>query len=224
MKGHRLRTAALVVTASALAAGASAQGTLAVGGRDTREVLTESVAEQMGLAPERIHVEVAGDSSAEADSLLVRGAGEGRWIVTLWRRDSPTRRYVRVGVRREAAVAARDVMRGAEISVDDVRMEQIVDWTASTATAFDPVGMVATRQHTAGEAFAMPAVRPPLLFNGGDEVEAVLEQSGVTMRVRAEALQSGRLGESVRVRLMSGKRMSGRAIARGVVQLIPGAA
>ncbi len=70
----------------------------------------------------------------------------------------------------------------------------------------------------------MPAVRPPLLFNGGDEVEAVLEQSGVTMRVRAEALQSGRLGESVRVRLMSGKRMSGRAIARGVVQLIPGAA
>lgn len=225
MRGLALRAIGLALAASALAtAPSSAQGAVTVGARDFRAVLTEAVAEQVGLEGDRVQVELAVDDAALIDSLQVRGAGEGRWIVTLWEGGSSSRRYVRVGVRREAPVAARDVRRGTEIAVEDVRQVEVVDWTGSRAPALDPVGMVATRALLAGEVLAEPAIRPPLLFNGGDEVEAVLEHPGVIMRVRAEALQSGRLGESVHVRLTSGKRMTGRAIARGVVQLTPGGA
>jgi flagella basal body P-ring formation protein FlgA len=199
-----------------------AQRVAAVGAHDFADVLAELVAPGLGVSPERVRVDWAGDPPV-ADFVRVDGAGSGRWVATLWSAGVVTRRYVRVGLERQVPVAARQLDRGEEIAHEDVRLESRVLWGAAAGDAvdLDAVGMVASRVVAEGEILAAPAVRPPLLVRGGEEVEAVLEQSGVLLRARAEALGSARRGESVYVRLTSGKRMAARAVGLGVVRLQP---
>ncbi|MEQ1856945.1 MAG: flagellar basal body P-ring formation chaperone FlgA [Longimicrobiales bacterium] len=204
---------------------AHARQAMAVGSRAAADVVAERVAPELGVVPDRVRVEWPGD--AVADSVLLTGAGPGRWIATAWNAGLVTRRYVRVGVERDVPVAARALPRDHVIAPEDVRVEPRVLWgvgALSVAEVLDPIDRVTSRMLEEGAVLEAPAVQLPLLVHGGDEVEAVLEQPGVVMRIRAEALGSARRGESVYVRLTSGKRMAARAVDRGVVRLILGGA
>jgi flagella basal body P-ring formation protein FlgA len=216
---------AFVVGASTWGGDASGQA-LVVGGGDqeAHEVLTRVVAEALGLPSEVVRIEVLGGLPSEVDSVQVEGGATDRWIATMWGAGGVARRFVRVGTSRSIPVATRTMERGEQVGLQDIRMEERVSWRGVGSTLSDPVGMVTTRVVTAGEPLQEPSVRPPLLFRGGDEIEAVLERAGITMRVQATALRSAREGEAVDVRLTSGKRMSGMAVGPGLVHLIPGGA
>ena len=181
------------------------------------------IATRWDLDAAQVRVELMdGSVTSPVDSLLVRGGTSDRWIVTLWAGDGVTRRFVRAGVARPVPVASGDLPRNHEVLAEDVHTDTRVVWGPPRPPAPHPVGMVTSRRGTAGEPLAAPAVRPPLMFKGGDPVEAVLDQAGVHLRVRAEALASAREGDRIFVRLESGKRMAALAIAKGLVQLITG--
>jgi flagella basal body P-ring formation protein FlgA len=218
-------TVALAAWASA-APRADAQPSAGIRERAVTDVVAELVAPGLGVDPERVRVGWSG-SDATADSVSVVEAGSGRWIATLWNGGASVRRYVRVGVEGDVPVAARALARGEVVAAADVRVETRVRWSAGGPPAddlLDPVGMVASRAVAEGEVLSAPAVQQPLLVRGGEQIEALLVQPGVVMRMRAEALGSARRGESVYVRLTSGRRVTARAVAPGVVRLIPGGA
>ena len=184
--------------------------------------LTEAIALEWERAPEQIRVELEGSIPEGADSLTMVPGSRDRWIVSVWIETEVTRRFARAGVVESVPVASRDLPRGTEVAEEDVTFADVVVWGAPRGPAADPVGLVAERLVSAGEPLVHPSVRPPLLVSGGDEVEALFEQPGVVMRVRAEALASAREGDRIFVRLASGKRMSARALERGVVELLVG--
>jgi len=218
-------TVALAAWASA-APPADAQPSEGIRERAVTDVVAELLAPGLGVAPERVRVGWSG-SDAAADSVSVVEAASGRWIATLWSRGASVRRYVRVGIEGDVPVAARALARGEVVAAEDVRVETRVRWSAGGTPAddvLDPVGMVASRAVAEGEVLSAPAVQQPLLVRGGEQIEALLVQPGVVMRMRAEALGSARRGESVYVRLTSGRRVAARAVAFGVVRLIPGGA
>jgi flagella basal body P-ring formation protein FlgA len=192
------------------------------GGPEALEVMALLIAPIVGVSPDRVRLDVVGGLPSAVDSVSVAGASNGRWIATLWVGVTPARRFVRVGALRPVAVAARGLERNQEVGSEDVRIEERAVWQDFDAPTLDPTGMVTSRVLREGEELRPPSVRARLLFRGGDDVDAVLELSGVSLKVKAEALASGRLGEPVTVRLHSGKRMSGRVIGPALVTLIPG--
>jgi flagella basal body P-ring formation protein FlgA len=192
------------------------------GAPETHHALSRLLATPLDVPTEKVRVEVVGGFPPYVDSAGVDRAGGGRWIASFWVGDAVSRRFLRVGSVRSIPVAVEALDRGTAVQPEDVAMEERVVWERLAAPPADPVGMVATRLIPAGEALAAPSVRPPLLFKGGDEVDAILERSGLVLRVKAEALSSGREGETVLVRLTSGKRMSARAIGPGLVHLTSG--
>jgi flagella basal body P-ring formation protein FlgA len=191
-------------------------------GAVTDEV-TRAVAGVLGLPATGVRVQMSGGAPPSIDSLVVTESSTRRWIVTLWGPDGPVRRLARVGVVGETAVASRRLERGHEVDEPDLRREFRVHWDR-TQPPIDPVGMVTTRVVEEGEGLVPPSVRAPLLFNGGESVQALFEQGRVQLRLQATALGSARWGEAVHVRLSSGKRMSGRAVGPGLVRLTPGGA
>ena len=189
------------------------------------EAIERLVAEELELPVETVRVEVVGGLPELVDSVDVGPGGTGRWIATLWAGETALRRFVRVGANLTVPVASRTLERGISIGPEDVRTEERVVWYVDGNGAVpEPIGMVTSRVLQEGDLLSDPAVRPPLLVNGGDEVDAVLERSGITLRVKAEALASAREGELLHVRLTSGKRMSAKAVGPRLVHLNPGGA
>lgn len=185
----------------------------------------DRIAEQMGVGPERVRVAFsgrrAGLSGQTPDSLSLAAGEGGRWIVTSWMGGSVARGVVRVGLVVETGVAARDLARGHVVGPEDVTPTEHVHW-GEVPASIDPVGLVTERRVRVGEVLIDPVVRPPVLVAAGERVEAVWMGSGVELRVRAEALGSGRKGGRVHVRLESGLRMEATAVSEGLVYLVGG--
>ena len=112
-----------------------------------------------------------------------------------------------------------------QVMVDAVNtMAEAIAWGPPAEPLPDPTGMITERVIQEGEILRSPAVRPPLFVRGGDAIQAVLREPGVVMRLKAEALSSAREGERVLLRLASGLRTEGTAIAPGLVELTSGGA
>jgi flagella basal body P-ring formation protein FlgA len=215
--------ATLVVAPAMVPTVAYAQSAIATDGLPALELVAREVARAWGTPAEIVRVELVGDLPPGVDSLLVEAGGRDRWILKMWVGEGSIRRFVNAGVMAPAAVATRDLVRGVTVDSADVRIEPRVVWGVPDPDGFvDPVGMTTERVIAAGEALVAPGVRPPLLVHGGDSVEAVLERSGIVMRVQAEALGSARDGEKLLVRLASGMRTEARVVAPGIVTLIEG--
>jgi len=188
-------------------------------------VATAEVAGVWGIRTSAVRLELVGDLPTSVDSIRVEEGGRDRWIMTMWIDGGRVRRFMKAGAMAPFAIAVHALERGVTVDSTDVRIEARVAWGAPDPARFiDPVGMTTERVIAAGEALMTPAVRPPLLMRGGDSVEAVLTRSGVVMRVQAEALGSARGGDTVLVRLASGRRVEARAVAPGIVALIGGGA
>ncbi|NNF28967.1 MAG: flagellar basal body P-ring formation protein FlgA [Gemmatimonadetes bacterium] len=186
---------------------------------DARAALVGQLAALWEVAPTLVRVELPADAPTSVDSVSIDGGSGDRWIATFVVDGYVVRRFVRVGHQQDVAVAAADIPRDHVLGPDDLAMGSQTMWGPPSAPGPIPDGWVAHRRIDAGEVLAEPAVRPPFMVRGGDEVEAVFVRGGVVLSIRAEALSSARSGEPVSVRMPSGKRMEGHAVAPGRVAL-----
>jgi flagellar basal body P-ring formation protein FlgA len=105
-------------------------------------------------------------------------------------------------------VAARIIPRGHVLSADD-----ITELPASNGErpAFRRVaaGWVARRLIAAGEPLREPSVTPPVTVLPGDTVDAIKTASGLTLTLKATALQHAAIGDRVAVRVDARRRFEG---------------
>ena len=184
--------------------------------------VARGVADIWNVEWDRIRVDFSVDVSAPVDSLQLVSGSTDRWIVTLWTDGQAVRRFARVGLVQELPVASRSLERGQVVGPEDVAYVARTVWGEPISSFPDPVGMVAERVLSAGDPLEAPGVRPPVIVRGGSEVEAVLVHDRITLRVRAEALSSARLGDRIDVRLASGVRATGRVVGPGLIELTSG--
>ena len=184
--------------------------------------LVGDVAVAWSVDPTIIAVDVRGGIPEGVDSLHAQPSSPETWVATLYMDGRAIRRFVDVGHRAEVDVAALAMPRGTVLDAESIE----IGWRVLPGPPSGPrasvVGMVAERALDQGEILESPAVRPPVVVRGGDQVEAVLRQRGVTITVPGQALGSARAGEEVRVRLASGVRRRATATGDGFVTLIPG--
>lgn len=184
--------------------------------------LVRQVAERWGVDDSRVDVRVLVGIPDGVDSVRVAESSPSKWIATFYTRDRSFRRFIDVGHVALVEVAAAPLRRGTTVESSSIEHAIRVVPGPPGDPGPSAVGMVAERTLRTGDVLRHPAVRPPYVVRGGDEVEAVLEQGVVTMTLLGEALGAARAGELVQVRLATGVRRRARAIADGVVTLIPG--
>lgn len=150
---------------------------------------------------------------------LVGSGHAGNWIVQL---DEGRDRFgvrVRAGVRRIQFFAARPVSQGATVQRADVQSREAVEWGPPRAELPDPVGMVARVPVDSGDALKAPALRAPVAVQAGSQVRVLVLQGAVRLEVTGIATGSASAGESVAVRLETGRRVRGTATAEGYVRI-----
>jgi flagellar basal body P-ring formation protein FlgA len=128
---------------------------------------------------------------------------------------------VHIEVHGEVVVLAQPLPRGTVLQRSHLRLEQqdvgrlSAGYLASPEEASD---MVLRRALQAGTVLTPQMVEPPRLVQRGQRVLLLAETGSVAVRVEAEAMGDGALGERVRVRnLSSQKIVEGQVLSHGVV-------
>ena len=129
-----------------------------------------------------------------------------------------------VAVRVPVWVVQRSLGPGAPLTADVLAVERRpldrLPVRAIRATAA-LTGRVAARRLRRGEVLTEAAVTTPRLVRRGDPVQVVVRAGAVSVRSAGTALQTGRLGERVRVRLPSRRVLTGAVRGAGIVEVIP---
>lgn len=117
-------------------------------------------------------------------------------------------------------VAARDLARGAALTADDIAYRAAdAGVAAANSSAEVGVGWVTRRVIRAGETLRPPAVAPPEVIRAGEPVEVRWSGEAIELRLQGVAAASAREGERVWVRLATGWRVEGEAVAPGQVEI-----
>ncbi|SDP93468.1 flagella basal body P-ring formation protein FlgA [Rhodoferax sp. OV413] len=111
-----------------------------------------------------------------------------------------------------AWVAKNNINAGAVLMPDDA-MEAEVDWAedASPVVALPEqwIGQVATRSWAAGQAIRQSMVRAPQVFQAGTQIRVLAQGPGFQVTSDGQAMTAGVVGQPARVRMESGRVMSG---------------
>ena len=111
-----------------------------------------------------------------------------------------------------AWVAKSNINAGAVLMPDDA-MEAEVDWAedASPVVALPEqwIGQVATRSWVAGQAIRQSMVRAPQVFQAGTQIRVLAQGPGFQVTSDGQAMTAGVVGQPARVRMESGRVMSG---------------
>jgi flagella basal body P-ring formation protein FlgA len=122
-----------------------------------------------------------------------------------------------------AWVMKRNVPANSVLQADDAEMVSEVDWAENrspvVALPEQWVGMQAAFTLMPGQALRQNAVRPPQVFSVGSQVRVSTSGVGFEMSATGHALTAGMVGQSARVKLLSGKVVSGPVSKTGVVEL-----
>jgi flagella basal body P-ring formation protein FlgA len=158
--------------------------------------------------------------------LTVAGTGADGWWTVHFHHPQEARPdfalRVRAGFTSEVPVAARALDRGVKLRPEDIAWTEAPVW-GQPGDAGGPVvepGWVTRRVLRKGELLAPPAVEAPVLVKGGESVEIIWVRGAISLRLRGRALQSGTLGERVRVRTESGHRLVGTVDGPGRVVIL----
>jgi len=112
-----------------------------------------------------------------------------------------------------AWVVQRAVAPGAVLQAGDVAPGE-VDWADHPAPVLvrqaDWLGVTAARGLMPGQVLRQNMVRPVQVFNAGTEVKVLVKQAGFQMSATGRAMGHGFLGQPVRVKMPSGRVVSGR--------------
>ena len=104
------------------------------------------------------------------------------------------------------------VAAGTVLSAQDA-MEAEVDWAEESAPVMaNPdmwVGQVAARSLVAGQALRQSMVRPPQLFRAGAQVKVLAQGPGYAVASAGQAMSAGVAGQTVRIRMSTGRLISG---------------
>ncbi len=105
-----------------------------------------------------------------------------------------------------------DIAAGTVLSPDDAVLAE-VDWAQENNTILaDPalwVGQTASRQLSTGQALRLGLVKPAQVFQAGSTVRVVAQGQGFSVTSDAQALSAGVIGAVARVRIDSGRILSG---------------
>jgi len=186
----------------------------------------DRIAVRWGLDPALVAVQL--DPAPEGwacgtAALALEGAGSGgRWTL----RAQPgagcaaLALKVRAGVWKNVMVAARDLPRDHTVRVGDMTSTAEIRWgEPDEREAPSPEGWRTRRLVREGEPLVEPAVQPPLLVRPGQSLELVWQRGAVSVRAAGKAAGSAALGGSVLVRTDSGRRIQGKVVGPGVVDV-----
>ena len=117
---------------------------------------------------------------------------------------------------RRAVVSARFIERGKRLDPTDLRVDHIATRLAANAITDDlssVVGGETLRSYEPGEPILTNTIRAAVMVKRGDLAVLRIGVAGLSVTVRAEALQDGRKGESIKLKNReSGKVIMGRVI------------
>ncbi|NJD20986.1 MAG: flagellar basal body P-ring formation protein FlgA [Gemmatimonadetes bacterium] len=189
-------------------------------------VAREQVATRWGVDPALVAVELdaaPGAWNCGVAAVALEGAGSGgRWTL----RAEPDggcgslALKVRAGVWKSVTVAARDLPRDHTVRADDLRSAAEVRWgEPDERETPSPEGWSTRRLVREGEPLVEPAVQPPLLVRPGQSLEVVWRRGAVSVKAAGRAAGSAALGGTVLVRTDSGRRLQGRVVGPGVVDV-----
>lgn len=112
-----------------------------------------------------------------------------------------------------AWMLTRTVAPGEVLRAGDARLGE-VDWAAHPAQVLvhqdDWLGVASARGLAPGQALRINMVRPVRVFDSGADVKVVVKQAQFHLASSGKAMSHGFVGQPVRVRLGSGKVVSGR--------------
>ena len=132
--------------------------------------------------------------------------------------------YYRLTVYDRVLVATMDIRAEAEITPANARVEERAVDTSPETTISDFVrlgGRVAGRYIRKDVAITPAMLAMPIVVRPGSPVELVLNTNGVVVRAEGVALESGRIGYTIRVRnAHSGKLLRGKVLDAATVQII----
>ncbi len=155
-----------------------------------------------------------------ADEVQIRGDGSGgRYVIEIRQADGAVQRtWIRAGVAVPVARARIDGPRGVKLDSTHVEMVDGVAWGGPAyAQEQTVIGWVTRRPIAAGDELIAPAVAPPNVVTAGADVRVIVNDGPVRLMVGGRALGTAAAGEQVRVRLTTGRRMTGIAEAEGLV-------
>lgn len=112
----------------------------------------------------------------------------------------------------QAWVAKTNVMAGTVLTADDA-MEAEVDWADDAspvvANAEHWIGQVAARSWVAGQTVRQAMVKPAQVFQAGTLIRVLAQGVGFQVLSDGQAITSGAVGQLAKVRLDSGRVLSG---------------
>ncbi|MGL4807163.1 MAG: flagellar basal body P-ring formation chaperone FlgA [Giesbergeria sp.] len=119
-----------------------------------------------------------------------------------------------------AWVLAGNVASGAVLTAADA-VQAEVDWAAFPSPVLaDPslwVGQVATQPLQAGQALRQAMVKAPQLFAFGAQVRVLAQGPGFAITAAGQALSGGAAGQTVRVRMTTGRIIQGIVLSDGTI-------
>lgn len=125
----------------------------------------------------------------------------------------------RIRVFRKAVVALNSLRMNDRITKDDVklmRMEtrDVADTLGSTDEA---VGMLARRPISAGTVIKREYIKPQVVVKRGDRIVVSVENDRFKVKSSGTAVEDGSRGQTVSVKMSSGKEISGRVTGPGEI-------
>lgn len=111
---------------------------------------------------------------------------------------------------------------GAVLTAEDAE-ESEVDWAEDRSPVLvDPalwVGQIATRAYLPGQVIRQSSVKPATVFQAGTQVRVVAQGPGFAVSSDAQALSAGVIGQVARLRMDSGRIVTGTVLDARTVQL-----
>ena len=131
---------------------------------------------------------------------------------------------VRIALMESVVVSRRAIVRGQELSADDLVLSEI-DVSAVHKAYFtrieDVVGMRSKRSVTSGKLLHAGVLQQAKWIKRGSQVEIVAVGDGLDVRMRGKAMADGSRGDRIRVKnLNSGRIITGTVAGAGIVHVL----
>lgn len=169
------------------------------------------------VPPGRAEFPLAGLRKIEDPGLYL---WRGRWIPEPGGRSTAIAAQVRIRLRRQILVAARDIEPGVELTPSDWVTEQrevALPFHAPLPEDYRLAGCRPRRRIAAGQPLKQADLIPPEAARAGQVLTLVSGSGAARIAMEAQALTSGRLGDVILVKSpLSGKRLRARLADQGL--------